>query len=465
MRLFQRLIAALAVIVAAPLAMAQEVDIPFTQFELDNGLTVIVHEDHKAPIIAVNIWYHVGSKNEKEGRTGFAHLFEHLMFNGSENYDDDFFGPFKKIGTTGQNGTTSFDRTNYFQTVPTTGLDLALFLESDRMGHLLGAIDQDKLDEQRDVVKNEKRQGESQPYGRVFNRLIEGLYPKGHPYSWLPIGSMEDLDAATLDDVKEWFRAYYGPNNAVLVLAGDITPELAREKAERYFGDIPPGPPITSHDSWVPRHDTVHREVMQDRVPQTRIYKAWTAPPWVDDDNDFLSLATSVLADGKTSRLYKRLVYEDQIATDVSSAILPLELSGLVYIIATVQPGGDVAAVEAAIDDELSRFLAKGPTKSELQRIKTQNKAAFVRGAERIGGFGGKSDILAENFVYGGTPDFYKKSLANIDNATPKQVQAVAKRWFTEGHYQLTVVPFDTTLTAKGDGIDRSALPYPTSYP
>ena len=246
-------------------AGAQTVDIPYTQFELDNGLTVIVHTDTKAPIVAVNIWYHVGSKNEKPGKTGFAHLFEHLMFNGTENYDDEFFGPFEKVGATGQNGTTSFDRTNYFQTVPKTAVDLALWMESDRMGHLLGAVDQDKLDEQRGVVQNEKRQGENQPYGKVFDRLVEGVFPEGHPYSWLPIGSMEDLDAASLEDVQAWFRTYYGPNNAVLVLAGDITVEEARSKAEKYFGDIPPGPPLTRMSRWVPSLDAMQREIIEDR--------------------------------------------------------------------------------------------------------------------------------------------------------------------------------------------------------
>ncbi|MEO1420199.1 MAG: pitrilysin family protein, partial [Pseudomonadota bacterium] len=292
-------------LLASAAVKSQTVDIPYTQFQLDNGLTVIVHEDHKAPIVAVNIWYHVGSKDEKPGRTGFAHLFEHLMFNGSENYDDEYFEPFERIGVTDQNGTTSFDRTNYFQNVPTTGLDLALWMESDRMGHLLGAVSQERLDEQRGVVQNEKRQNENQPYGMVFNHLIEGIFPKGHPYSWLPIGSMEDLNAATLDDVKEWFQTYYGPNNAVLVLAGDITPEIAREKAELYFGDIQPGPPITRHDIWVPTLDGEHRETLQDRVPQTRIYKAWPAPEWANSDTDLLQLATSILGGGKNSRLYE----------------------------------------------------------------------------------------------------------------------------------------------------------------
>ncbi len=452
-------------LLASAAVKSQTVDIPYTQFQLDNGLTVIVHEDHKAPIVAVNIWYHVGSKDEKPGRTGFAHLFEHLMFNGSENYDDEYFEPFERIGVTDQNGTTSFDRTNYFQNVPTTGLDLALWMESDRMGHLLGAVSQERLDEQRGVVQNEKRQNENQPYGMVFNHLIEGIFPKGHPYSWLPIGSMEDLNGATLDDVKEWFQTYYGPNNAVLVLAGDITPEIAREKAELYFGDIQPGPPITRHDIWVPTLDGEHRETLQDRVPQTRIYKAWPAPEWANSDTDLLQLATSILGGGKNSRLYERLVYEDQTATSVGASVLSIEIAGFIYVTATVQPGGDAEAVERAMDEEIARFLEKGPTREELNRVRTSALAGFVRGAERVGGFGGKSDILAENYVYGGSPDFYKTALERLEAATPRSIQAAAKRWFTDGVYVLTVEPFDTTLTAKGEGADRSALPYPDTFP
>ncbi|MEL7025371.1 MAG: pitrilysin family protein [Pseudomonadota bacterium] len=446
-------------------AHSQTVEIPYTQFQLDNGLTVIVHEDHKAPIVAVNVWYHVGSKDERPGRTGFAHLFEHLMFNGSENYDDEYFGPFEKIGATDQNGTTSFDRTNYFQNVPTTGLDVALFMESDRMGHLLGAVSQERLDEQIGVVLNEKRQGENQPYGRVFGHLVEAVFPKGHPYSWLPIGSAEDVEAATLEDVREWFKTYYGPNNAVLVLAGDITPEVAREKAQLYFGDIPPGPPIARHEAWVPSLDGEHREVLQDRVPQTRIYKAWPAPEWAAEDTDLLQLATAILGGGKNSRLYERLVYNDQTATDVSAGMLSVEIAGIILVTATVQPGGDAAAVEQAMDEEIARFLEKGPTRDELNRERTGALAGFVRGAERVGGFGGKSDILAENFVYGGSPDFYKTSLARLEAATTRSIQAAAQRWMTDGVYVLSVVPFDSNLTAKGEGADRSAVPYPDTFP
>ncbi|RZJ95807.1 MAG: insulinase family protein, partial [Brevundimonas sp.] len=254
------------------LAPLPDVDIPYTRFVLNNGLTLIVHEDHKAPIVAVNIWYHVGSKNEPVGRSGFAHLFEHLMFNGSENFNDDFFKATERLGATDQNGTTSQDRTNYFQNVPTSALDGILWLESDRMGHLLGAVDQARLDEQRGVVQNEKRQGENQPYGRVWEAITNATYPADHPYGHSVIGSMDDLDAASLEDVQTWFRSWYGPANATIVLAGDITPEEARAKVEQYFGDIPPGPPVTHPQQMIARMTGAQREVMQDRVGQPRLY-------------------------------------------------------------------------------------------------------------------------------------------------------------------------------------------------
>ncbi|HEX6203250.1 MAG TPA: pitrilysin family protein, partial [Thermoanaerobaculia bacterium] len=256
--------AALAVVLAAPLALPAfaaapaaaaadlGIDIPYQQFVLDNGLTLLVHEDRKAPIVAVNVWYHVGSKNERPGKSGFAHLFEHLMFNGSENYDTDYFRGLEDIGATDVNGTTNEDRTNYFQNVPTPALDRVLFLESDRMGHLLGAVSQEKLDEQRGVVQNEKRQWENQPYSVAYELITKAMFPAGHPYSWTVIGDMADLDAAALDDVHEWFKTYYGPNNATLVLAGDIDVETAREKVQRYFGDIEPGPPLTHRERFIP---------------------------------------------------------------------------------------------------------------------------------------------------------------------------------------------------------------------
>ena len=302
-------------------------EIKYESFTLNNGLTVVVHEDHKVPMVAVNVWYHVGSKNEKFGKTGFAHLFEHLMFNGTENYNSEYFEPFEKIGSTDQNGTTNSDRTNYFQNVPTNALDLALWMESDRMGHLLGVVDQEKLDEQRGVVQNEKRQGENQPYGRAFSKISESAFPKGHPYSWSTIGSMEDLDAASLEDVQDWFKTYYGPNNAVLALAGDIDLETAKEKVTKFFGDIPAGPPLTKPEKWIAKRSEEKREIMFDNVPQARIYKIWNVPERDTEAAAHFDLASSVLTGGKNSPLYKELVYKNQIATNVTAFYYDREIA------------------------------------------------------------------------------------------------------------------------------------------
>jgi zinc protease len=313
----------LCLFVAGSLSVRAEewepIDIPHTKYVLDNGLTLLVHEDHKAPIVAVNVWYHVGSKNEKPGRTGFAHLFEHLMFNGSEHYNDDYFKVLQRIGATTLNGTTWLDRTNYFQNVPRTALDTVLWMESDRMGFMLPAIDQEKLDEQRGVVQNEKRQGENQPYGRVDFIMQENAFPEGHPYSWDTIGYMEDLQAAALEDVHEWFKAYYGAANAVIAIAGDITAEEAKVKVEKYFGNIPAGPPVAKQQAWIAKRSGEHRMTMQDRVPQARIYKEWNIPEWGTAANVYLDLVGDIMAEGKNSRLYKRLIYDEQIATDVEA--------------------------------------------------------------------------------------------------------------------------------------------------
>jgi zinc protease len=346
------------------------VDIPFTKYTLDNGLTVIIHEDHKAPIVAVNVWYHVGSKNEKDGKTGFAHLFEHLMFNGSENFNQDYFMAMERIGATDLNGTTNFDRTNYFQNVPKSAFDIALFMESDRMGHFAGAISQERLDEQRGVVQNEKRQGENQPYGRFFNRVTENCFPEGHPYNHTVIGSMEDLNAASLDDVKEWFKNYYGAANAVLVIAGDVDTEEAYEKVVEYFGDIPSGPPVTTPKKNIAKRTGEIREVMQDRVPQSRSYMICNVSPWGHPDAFELDMVSSVLSSGKTSRLYKRLVYDEQIATSVNAFNWENELAGLFVIQADVKPGVENHVVEKAINEELNKLLAEGPTAEELKRVK-----------------------------------------------------------------------------------------------
>ncbi|MGC8742932.1 MAG: M16 family metallopeptidase [Verrucomicrobiia bacterium] len=440
------------------------IEIPYTKVVLPNGLTVIVHEDHKAPIVSVNVWYHVGSKNEKPGKTGFAHLFEHLMFNGSEHFNDDYFKAMEKVGATDLNGTTSEDRTNYFQNAPKDALDFLLWMESDRMGHLLGAIDQAKLDEQRGVVQNEKRQYENQPYAISEELITKATWPAGHPYSWTVIGSMEDLNAASLDDVKEWFKKYYGAANATLVIAGDVDTKEAIEKVKKYFGDIDPGPPLARFNAWVPVMKSVIRQKAHDRVPQARIYKVWNIPQYGTTDLNILDLVSDVLSSGKTSRLYKRLVYKDQIATDVATYIDAREIASQFLIIATAKPDCDLSKVEKAIDEELEKFLKSGPTEKELQRVKTQYEASFIRGVERIGGFGGKSDVLAHNFVFTGNPDYYKIQLEEVRNATAKQLKDVANKWLTNGNYILEIHPYPKYST-NPPAVDRSVLPVPELKP
>jgi zinc protease len=433
-------------------------DIPYTKFILKNGLTLLVHEDHKSPVVAINTWYHVGSKNEKVGKTGFAHLFEHLMFSGSNNFNKTYITAMERIGATDLNGTTNTDRTNYFQNVPTSMLDYALFAESDRMGNLLGVLDKKKLDLQRGVVQNEKRQGENQPYGVAYQLLTENTYPVGHPYSWTVIGKMEDLDAASMTDVTDWFKTNYGPNNVVLVLAGDITPEAARQKVEKYYGDIPPGPPIAKHQAWIAKRSGTHRGTVQDRVPQARIYRVWNVPGVNTPEEPLLDLAARVLGVGKTSRLYKRLVYKDQLATSATASNDSSEIAGQVDITLTARPGADVRKMELAADEELRALMKSGPTEAELALAKTATLAQFTRIVERVGGFGGKSDLLASCSTYTGNPDCYKVYLQRIKAATPASVKKAMNDWLSDGDYVLQVNPFPAGLSATA-AADRSQEP------
>lgn len=455
-----------AIILAAlsPAANSQsasfpDIDIPYKKFVLENGLRVLVHEDHKAPIVAVNIWYHVGSKNEKPGKSGFAHLFEHLMFNGSENYNKDYFKLMESIGATDLNGTTNEDRTNYFQNIPVSALDQVLWLESDRMGHLLGVIDSARLDEQRGVVQNEKRQGENQPYAISWEMTQKSTYPVGHPYSWTVIGSMEDLNAASLDDVKEWFKTYYGPNNAVLVIAGDIDAQTVLQKVKKYFADIPPSKPISKHQEWIAKMTGKHRQVAQDRVPQSRIQKTWNVSPWGTKDAVLLDLLTSILTSGKPSRLYKRLRYDEELVNSVSSFLDDRQISSQFYIQADAKPGIELAKVESVINEELKKIIKDGVTQEELTRVKTQYFANFVKGMERIGGFGGKSDILAQNEVYGGSGDYYKTIHKWIKEATPADIKRVANEWLNDGEYALEIHPYPEMNANLSDRADRTTLP------
>ncbi len=446
-------------------ASAADIALPFEAFTLDNGLRVVVHEDRKAPLVAVSIWYHVGSKDEPEGRTGFAHLFEHLMFNGSENYDGEWFLPLDEVGATDVNGTTWFDRTNYFQTVPTPALDRILFMESDRMGHLLGAITQEKLDEQRGVVRNEKRQGDNQPYGRMEYSTLEGLLPAGHPYRHSTIGSMDDLGAADLETVKTWFRDYYGAANAVLVLAGDIDARTAREKAEKYFGDIEAGPPLIRAQTNAPKLGVSKKEIMYDRVPQVKIDRNWVAPGRTAKDAVLLTLAADILGGGKTSRLYQRLVYDLELATSATANLQEQELLSFYSVTVDPKKEADPAKVEAEMEKVVADFLAKGPTAAELKRSKTSIEAGVLRGLEKVGGFGGKAVTLAEGALYADDPDFILQQLGWLRAATPAEVLAAARDVMNAGYYQLSVLPFPEYKTASSDVDRKKGLPVVATSP
>src|SRR3990167_6067768 len=463
-----KLSAALIALLAAPAffdaAAAADIKIPYEEFTLDNGLRVIVHEDRKAPVVAVSIFYHVGPKDEPEGRTGFAHLFEHLMFNGSKNFNGEWFEPMDDIGATDVNGNTWFDRTNYFETAPTPALDRVLWMESDRMGHLLDAVTQEKLDEQRGVVQNEKRQGDNQPYGRMEYPTLAGLLPAGHPYAHSTIGSMEDLDAADLETVKNWFREYYGAANAVIAIAGDIDIKTAREKVEKYFGDIASGPPLTRAETNAPKLAVNKREVMYDRVPQVKIDRNWVAPGRTTKDAILLTLAAEVLGGGKTSRLYQRLVYDLELATSATAQIQDQELLSFYSVTLDPKTDADPAKVEAEMEKVVADFLAKGPTKAELDRAKSSIEAGVIRGLEKVGGSAGKATTLAEGALYANDPGFIVKQLDWLKAATPAEVLAAAREVMNAGYYQLSVLPFPEYSTAASNVDRKTGLPaVPTS--
>ncbi len=427
--------------VAAVTELVRQVDIPYQRFTLANGLRVIVHEDRKAPVVAVSVWYNVGSKDEPKGRTGFAHLFEHLMFNGSENSPGDFFEPLQQIGATDYNGTTDFDRTNYFQTVPTAAIERALFLESDRMGYLLGAVTQEKLDNQRGVVQNEKRQSDNQPGGLAFYEILENIFPVGHPYRHTPIGSMADLDRASLNDVKDWFRANYGPNNAVLVLAGDIDAAQARPLVEKYFGAIRRGAVNTPAQAAIPTLAAPKKAVLKDRVAATQVSRYWPVPGILDRQLVALDLAGSVLGGLSSSRLDNILVRDEKLAVSVSAGMIPFQRVGLFTASATVRPGVDPKLVERRLDEIVAQFIAEGPTTAELNRASTREVAGRIKGLEQVGGFGGKAVTLAEGEIYANDADKYKKDLAAYASATPAEVQAVMRQWLTKPAFALSLEP------------------------
>jgi zinc protease len=421
--------------------LVQQVAIPHSMFKLPNGLTVIVHEDHKAPVIAVSTWYNVGSKDEPAGKTGFAHLFEHLMFNGTENLPGDYFTYLQNIGATDYNGTTSYDRTNYFETVPTGALERTLFMESDRMGHLLGAVTQGVLDNQRSVVQNEKRQGDSRPGGLVQYELFGNLFPAGHPYHHTTIGSMEDLDAASLADVKQWFRDKYGPNNAVLVIAGDVTAAQARPLVEKYFGDIDRGPVNKPAMASVPVLAKPINVAMKDNVATTIIQRYWAVPGLLDKRLAAIDIGGSVLGGLASSRLDNALVRNEKVAVGVTAGLSALQRAGIFTVTASVKPGVDPALVSKRLDEIIADYIAKGPTQDEIQRAVMSEVSGRIRGLEQVGGFGGKAVTLAEGQTFANDSDFYKKTLKSYAAVSPAAVRASMQQWLRRPGLTIVLSP------------------------
>ncbi|MDQ1591494.1 MAG: zinc protease [Pyrinomonadaceae bacterium] len=415
--------------------------IKFTEFRLANGLRVILHEDHSTPIVGVNLWYHVGSKNEVPGKTGFAHLFEHMMFQGSKNYDDDYFKPIQEAGGN-LNGSTNPDRTNYWEVVPSNFLELALFMEADRLGGLPDVLNEAKLANQREVVKNEKRQNyDNRPYGLVGAKINETLYPKNHPYHWLTIGSLDDLSAASLEDVKGFFRRYYTPNNATLTLAGDFNPAEARRLVEKYFGPVPRGPEATPVPMQMATIGELKRINLEDRVALPRVYTVWPVPPQYTPDEAALDALATILAGGKSSRLYKTLVYERQIAQDVSAFNNAAEIAGQFQIVATAKPGKTLAELEGAIGEELERIKQMPPTPEEIERAYNAREASFIYSLQNVGGFGGKNDQLSQYATFLNRPDYFNEDLARYRRVTAEDVKRVANQYLTDKRLIVNVTP------------------------
>jgi predicted Zn-dependent peptidase len=418
--------------------LIQKANIPYERFTIANGLRVIVHTDRKAPVVAVSVWYDIGSKQEPKGKTGFAHLFEHLMFNGSENADDDWFQQTTQMGATVTNGSTWYDRTNYYETVPVGALERTLYLESDRMGHLLGAVTPEKLANQIGVVQNEKRQGDNKPFGLVSYAQTEALFPASHPYGHETIGSMADLSAASLDDVKQWFRDHYGPNNAVLVLSGDIDAKTARPLVERYFGDIPRGPQARPVAAPVPTLKARTEIVLKDRVPTARLYRTWVVPGLNDPDAVALDMGASVLGGLASSRLDNALVRDEQLAVRVTAGLQSFAQMGQFEVTADVKPGIDPAVVGRRLDALIAELVAKGPTKAELNRVVTRQALGAVNALQTVNG---KATLLAEGELYSHDPNHFASDLAKAASMTPAKVQAALAKWMTRPVLALTVVP------------------------
>ena len=459
--------ALLVVALLAAGAMAQTLPpVKFEKYELSNGLDVILHEDHDIPMVAVNVWYHVGSKNEEEGRTGFAHLFEHMMFQGSEHHDAEYFAPLEKIGGA-VNGSTTEDRTNYWENVPSNYLELALWLESDRMGYLVPAMTQEKLDNQRDVVKNERRQGlDNQPYAKASELMLPLLFSSEHPYSWTVIGSMDDLSAASMEDVSNFFRKYYAPNNASLCIAGDFNPADAKAMVEKYFAPLPPGAPVDRMTSWIPTMETERRAVAEDNVNLPRLYYSWHTPGYYKPGDAEFDLLANALASGKTSRLYKELVYDKQIAQDVSAYQESREISGTFTVEVTAKEGHTLAEIENAVDAILTNLLKNGITQTELDQAKTAWQTSFIRRLERVGGFGGRADKMNEYNTMLGDPDMFQWDMDRYANATVSGVNSYLNKYVSLNRRAvLHVVPQGELAAKDAPAGDLTVTPGPSAEP
>ena len=434
--------------------------IDYAKRSLANGLDVIVHPDRSCPIVAVNLWYHVGSKNERPGRTGFAHLFEHLMFEGSAHHDHGFFRPLQEAGGS-LNGSTSPDRTNYWEVVPTGALERAMWMESDRMGYLLPALTQSKFDTQRQVVLNERRQNyENRPYGMVSSVLMAALFGEGHPYRWITIGEPADLEAAGLDDVRDFFRTYYHPGNASLALAGDLDVETGFALADRYFGSLDRGPDPPAVVVSETRNDLDTRLLLEDRVELARLYLAWRTPGLFAPGDAALDLLGQVLSGGKSSRLYRTLVRDRQIATDVGAGQSSRELDGVFTIVATARPGHGLAELDDSIRSEMDRLAADGPTADEIERSLATIEADFAYRLQTVGGFGGRSDQLNAYNVYRNDPGFFDGDLGRYLALGPADVRDAARRFLPGGsRVALSVVPRRGALS---DALADSTIVRPT---
>jgi len=442
--------ACLATVPVAAQQRSKPITVPYQMFTLPNGLTVILHEDHSVPLVSVNVWYHVGSANEKPGRTGFAHLFEHLMFEGSKNVKEGMFDSLLEASGGGNNASTYEDKTNYYIDVPSNSLDLALYLESDRMGYLLDIVTEGTVNGQRDVVKNERRQSyENAPYGMAEVRIPELLYPKNHPYRWPVIGYMEDLTAASAEDVREFFRKYYAPQNASLVIAGDINPAEARKKVEYWFADVKPGQsadPIEVPPVVLPG---IVKDTLTDQVQLPRLSLVWLSPPLYAPGDAELDVVASILTGGKNSRLYKRLVYELQVAQSVTAFQASANLGSQFRIDITARPSKEPPAqvlekLKTLVDEEIAKLRTTPPTDREVQRVLNQTESSFYGRMERIGSFGGKADQLNGYFVQAGNPDWFNEDLSRYLALQPNDIRAAVSKWLVpDKRIELSVVPKD----------------------